>query len=110
MDPSPEFESPSLNSSLRRRRTSTQSIQGSEATPPKAWTVVLRTLLAYCVIPSLTFTMLGRSIYMIHPWVNADYLALGMVAPWLPLPLVGICYFLLFVNELIGHLAPVYHF
>jgi hypothetical protein len=45
-----------------------------------------------------------------HPLVNADYLGLGIVAAWLPAPLVFFLYFLLLLNEIVVNLAPIYHF
>jgi hypothetical protein len=70
----------------------------------------IRHLVGYALVPTAVFTALGKRIYMMHPLVNADYLALGIVAPWLPVPFVFFSYFLLLLNELIVNVAPIYHF
>ncbi len=76
-----------------------------------SWVFIsVRLLASYIAIPSFLFAALGKHFYMIHPLVNADYILLGVVSPWLPFPALLGSYFLLLLNEIIVNVAPMYNF
>ncbi len=69
-----------------------------------------RVFIAYLVIPNLVFNIMGYFIYSPRGLVNLDYLFLAFIAPLLNRPL-NIALFIMWIGiDLLGIIAPVYHF
>ena len=70
---------------------------------------VMRSVLAYAVVPNALFWVLGSQLYMMRPVFNVDYLGLGCLAPWLPAPLLIAGIALGLVLDAVINVGPAFH-
>lgn len=77
---------------------------------PSGKQVLLRTALAFLLLPNLLINLVAHYLGVSHTLANLDYLALGVLLPWLPLwqaaPALALC----FIVDLVMTVAPTYQF
>lgn len=81
----------------------------SERRLPPTGIRITWTLLAFLVLPSVLFALLGRIWFIDRAWINLDYLVLGAACIWLGNRTTGLAVFLLICADLLFAFAPGYH-
>jgi hypothetical protein len=74
------------------------------------WRPALRTALAYGVLPNLVLGLIAVYLGVSRPLLDLDYLALGVLVPWLPRLLGGLLLMLAMIFDLVLTVAPTYQF
>ncbi|SEQ83130.1 hypothetical protein SAMN04488038_11158 [Solimonas aquatica] len=79
--------------------------------PEPSWLrVLLRSALAYGLLPDLLMNLIARYLGVSHTLANLDYLALGILIPWLPWWLGLPALALTLIADLAMTVAPTYQF
>lgn len=71
---------------------------------------LIQMVLCYGILPNALFLVLSYFVYLMRPIFNVDYLLIGAMAPFLGTPLLALGFGVVFLNDLMLNLAPLYHF
>src|SRR5690348_15797940 len=71
---------------------------------------IAKSLFAFVFLPNILFLLVGIKYYIMRPLINVDYFILAFLIPVLPRIIVFTLFTLIFSNDLIVNLAPIYHF
>lgn len=74
------------------------------------WKAVASAILAFAVVPNLLMALLVEGLAAPRAAINIDFLAFGVLAPFLPAALAAAGVTLLLLFELVVDVAPIFHF